>query len=191
MSFYARAIDTVLRDAKATSAVLVAHSNGVPVVRQFYREYPQSVCGLVLVDGPLRPFFDAAALEKFLGPMRGPDYAAVSGKLIDSITEPIPDEAERTRIRALMRATPQYVAVSEFENTAPPEIWKPDKIEVPVLILLAKQPGWSADYEAFVRELVPNLDYQVWENVSHFLMLDQPAKFNDAVRAFLKKHRAA
>ncbi len=186
MSLYARAIDAVLRDAQVASAFLIGHSNGVPAVRQFYREFPGKVSGLVLVDGGLRPFVDAASMEKVIAPMRGANYPEVAGKLIDSITRPMKDEALKVRIKNLMLATPQQVAVSEFENTAAPELWLPDKINVPVLMILAKQPAWTPEYEAFVRGLVPQVDYRVWENVSHFLMLEEPQKFNDAVRAFAK-----
>jgi pimeloyl-ACP methyl ester carboxylesterase len=56
-----------------------------------------------------------------------------------------------------------------------------------VLMILAKQPAWSAEYEQFVRSIVPDLDYQVWENVSHFLMMEQPEKFNRAVETFVEK----
>jgi pimeloyl-ACP methyl ester carboxylesterase len=33
---------------------------------------------------------------------------------------------------------------------------------------------------------VPKLDYQMWENVSHFLMMEKPREFNEAVRTFVK-----
>jgi pimeloyl-ACP methyl ester carboxylesterase len=35
---------------------------------------------------------------------------------------------------------------------------------------------------------VPKLDYQLWENVSHFLMMEKPREFNAAVLAFLEKN---
>ena len=69
-----------------------------------------------------------------------------------------------------------------------PALWKPDKIDVPVLMMLAKQPVWTLEYEQFVRALVANLDYQVWDDVSHFLMMDKPREFNGAVIAFLEKN---
>ncbi|HSP45650.1 MAG TPA: alpha/beta hydrolase, partial [Chthoniobacterales bacterium] len=69
--------------------------------------------------------------------------------------------------------------------------WKPDKINLPVLMILAKQPAWSAEYEQFVRGIVPDLDYQTWEGVSHFLMMEKPTEFNAAVTAFLEKHQLA
>jgi hypothetical protein len=54
---------------------------------------------------------------------------------------------------------------------------------------MAKSPTWDAEYEKFVRDLVPGIDYQSWEGVSHLLMMDEPQKFNDAVLAFLKKNK--
>ncbi len=186
MHLYARAIDAVLRDAKVQKAVVVGHSNGTPVIRQFYREYPASVSGMVIVDGALQPFFDAAGMDKFLAPMRGPDYPKVVGSFIDRMTKSIDNEALRERIKTLMLRTPQHVAVSEFENSGEPDVWKPDPIEVPVLMILAKQPAWTAETEQFARKLIPHLDYQVWENVSHFLMMERPREFNDAVMKFLR-----
>lgn len=188
MDLYARAIDAVLRDANVNSAILVGHSNGTAVVRQFYRHYPAKVRGLVIVEGGLRPFVDAAGMEKFIAPLRGENYAEEAGKFINGMTSSIQEAALRDRIKVLMLRTPQYVAVSEFESTADPNLWKPDKIDIPVLMILAKQPIWTSEYEKFVRGLVPKLDYQVWENVSHFPMMERPREFNAASLRFLEKN---
>lgn len=191
MDLYARAIDAVLRDAKVKAAVLVGHSNGTPVIRQFYRKFPEKTWALVIVDGGLRPRGDKAAMEKFIARLKEPNYEENTGKFIDNMTSSIADTAMREKIRTTMLRTPQYVGVSEFEATLDPDLWKPDKITVPVLMLLAKQPAWNAEYEHFVRGIVPTLDYQVWEGVSHFLMLEKPEEFNRAVVAFLEKHKLA
>jgi pimeloyl-ACP methyl ester carboxylesterase len=188
MDLYARAIDAVLRDAKVQAATLIAHSNGTPVVRQFYRKFPGKTRALVIVDGPLRPFGDKAMMEKFVALLKAPNYDENAGKMIDGMTSPIQDAAMREKIKTAMMRTPQFVAASEMEGTLDPELWKPDKIKVPVLMILAKQPAWSAEYEQFVRGIVPDLDYQMWENVSHFLMMEQPEKFNRAVETFVEKH---
>jgi pimeloyl-ACP methyl ester carboxylesterase len=146
------------------------------------------VSALVIVDGKLRPFVDAAAMEKVIAPLREPDYAKAAGGFIDSMTKPIADEALRGRIKKMMLQTPQFVAVSEFENTVDAELWKPDPINVPVLMILAKSPVWNAEYEQFARSVAPQLHYDVWDNVSHFLMMEKPREFNDAVLAFMRKH---
>jgi pimeloyl-ACP methyl ester carboxylesterase len=189
MHLYARAIDAVMRDAQIPSAVLVGHSNGTPVIRQFYREYLPKVRALVIVDGALRPLADAATMQKFIAPFRGPDYQSLAGKFVDGLTVSIKDKALRDRIKATILRTPQNVSVSELESTVDPELWKPDPIEVPVLMIMAKQPAWTSDYEKFVRNLAPHLDYQMWENVSHFIMMEKPREFNDALITFLQTNR--
>jgi pimeloyl-ACP methyl ester carboxylesterase len=57
MEVFARSIDSVLTDAKIKRAVLVGHSMGTPVVRQFLRLFPEKTAGLVIVDGALRDAF--------------------------------------------------------------------------------------------------------------------------------------
>ena len=191
MDLYARAIDAVLRDAKVKAATLVGHSNGTPVIRQFYRKFPGKTRALVIVDGALRPFGDKAMMEKFVAQLKASNYEENTGKMIDSMTGPIHDAAMREKIKTAMLRTPQYVAASEMEATLDPELWKPDTIKVPLLMILAKQPFWNEEYEQFVRGIVPDLDYQTWEGVSHFLMMEQPAKFNATLIAFLEKHEVA
>ena len=92
-------------------------------------------------------------------------------------------------IKASMMSTPQHVMVGAMDAMMDDAIWKQDKITSPTLAVMAKQPQWNAEYEKFVRDLVPGIDYQMWEGVSHFLMMDEPQKFNDAVLAFLKKNK--
>ena len=53
MDLFARAVDAVLQDAKVNRAVLMGHSMGTPVARQFYRKYPQKTLAIVIVDGAL------------------------------------------------------------------------------------------------------------------------------------------
>ncbi|MEY2564742.1 MAG: hypothetical protein QOH88_2935 [Verrucomicrobiota bacterium] len=191
MDLYARAIDAVLSAAKAKSATLIGHSNGTPVIRQFYRKFPGKTRALVIVDGALRPFGSKEMMEKFVATLKGANYAENTGSMIDQMVSPIPDPARREKIKSAMLRTPQYVAASEMEATLDPDLWKPDKITVPVLMILAKQPAWSAEYESFARGLVPDLDYQVWEGVSHFVMMDKPDEFNAALVRFLEKHGLA
>jgi pimeloyl-ACP methyl ester carboxylesterase len=188
MDLYARAIDAVLREAKVKSVVLVGHSNGTPVIRQFYRKFPEKTQALVIVDGGLRPFGDKPSMEKFVARLKAPNYEENTGRMIDGMVSPIRDAALREKIKAAMLHTPQFVAASEMEGTLDPELWRPDKITVPVLMILAKQPAWTPEYESFVRGLVSDLDYQTWEGVSHFLMMEKPGEFNAAVIAFLEKH---
>jgi pimeloyl-ACP methyl ester carboxylesterase len=188
LQLYARAITAVLRDAGVTTATLVGHSLGTGTVREVYRQTPGVVAALVVVDGALRPFSDRAMLESFIAPLRGPDYRENMSRSIDGMTRQMKDEALRTKIKATVLETPQHVAVSEMEATLDSTLWKPDMINVPVLMILARSPIWTPDYEQFVRSFIPRLEYETWDGVSHFLMMEKPREFTEALVKFMRTH---
>jgi len=189
MDLFARAIDAVLTDAGVERVTLVGHSMGTPVIRQFYRKYPNKTLALVIVDGNLRGFGSPEQMKQFVDPLRGPNYKEQAERMIGFIAQSVKNKKDLEEIRATMMSTPQHVMVGAFDAMMDETIWKEDKINAPALAVMAKQPQWDAEYEKFVRELVPGIDYQMWEGVSHFLMMDEPQKFNDAVLAFLKKNK--
>lgn len=186
---FARSLDAVLRQAGVERAVLVGHSNGTPVIRQFYRLFPAKTRGLVIVDGSLRPFWkEQAQFDAFVAMFRGADHKEKAARLIDGMTATTRPEL-REAIKAAMLATPQQVMLSSFEGTGDARLWTPDPIKVPLLVVLAQAPFWTAEYEAFVRGLAPQVDYHVMDGVSHFLMLDKPEEFNALLLGFLRKQR--
>jgi len=186
MDLFARAVDAVLRDAGISHAVLVGHSMGTPVVRQFYRRYPEKTDALVAVDGSFRVLFSGAEdREKFLAPYRGSEYKERLERFADFMFTP--DEKDLAdQMKSVMTKTPQHVLVSAAESMLDPANFKEDPIRVPLLALLAKSPLWTEEYEAFVRRLAPQVDYRVMEGVRHFLMLEKPDEFNAVLASFLE-----
>jgi pimeloyl-ACP methyl ester carboxylesterase len=185
---FARAVDAVLRDAHVERAVLVGHSMGTPVARQFYRKYPQKTLAIVIVDGALRPFGDKKMMEGFIAGFRGPNYKEAGEQMFAAMAGPHLSAEIQERIKTSFLNTPQHVLVSAMEGMADETIWGQDKINVPVLAIMAKSPFYSADTEQFYRSIAPNLDFQMWEGVGHFLMMEKPKEFSDAVVAFLNKN---
>lgn len=188
MDLFAAAIDAVMKDAGVERAVLVGHSMGTPVVRQFYRKYPQKTLAIVIVDGGLRPFGTKEQREQFMAPLRGPGYKDVLTQMFSGMSATL-SEPDKERIRSSFRNVPQPVLVSAMEAMAEESLYATDKINVPVLAILAKSPYWPADTEQFLRSLAPDLEYQMWDGVSHFLFMDKPKEFNTAVIAFLDKKK--
>jgi len=188
MDLFARSIDAVMRDAGVTKAVLVGHSMGTPVIRQFYRRYPDKTIALAVVDGALKTMFpDKATADKFIEQLRAPDYQKTAGQMASFMVQPMHDPALKEQVKTSMLSTPQYVAVSAMEGMVDPAIWAEDRINVPTLAVMARQPAWNKEYEAYVHGLVPNLEFQIWDGVSHFLMMDKPDEFNSTLSAFLVK----
>jgi pimeloyl-ACP methyl ester carboxylesterase len=188
MDLFARAVDAVMRDAKVERAVLVGHSMGTPIARQFYRKYPQKTLAIVIVDGGLRPFGDKKMRDGFVAAFRSPNYREAGQQMFAGMAGPnLPVETQE-RIKTSFLNTPQHVIVSAMEGMNDDSIYGPDKINVPVLAILGKSPYWPIDTEQFFRSIAPNVDFHMWEGVGHFLMMEKPKQFNEEVIAFLDKN---
>jgi pimeloyl-ACP methyl ester carboxylesterase len=127
-------------------------------------------------------------MEQFIATLRGPDYKDVADRFIDDMFGPGATPEIRAEIKNSMLSTPQAVAISAMEGMADEAIWKQDKIEVPVLAIMARSRYLPADSEQFYRSIAPRMTYQVWDGVGHFLMMEKPAEFNEAVSTFLTKN---
>ena len=188
MDFFAEAVDAVMKDAGVEHAVFVGHSMGTPVIRQYYRKYPQKVLALVIVDGAIRPFGTKEQREQFTAPLRGPQYKEAGVQMFAAMTSTL-SAPDKERVRNSFNSTPQYVLVSSMEAMGDDSIYAPDKIKVPVLAILAKSPFWPADTEQYLHGIAPDLTYQMWDGVSHFLFMDRPKEFDAAVIAFLDQKK--
>jgi pimeloyl-ACP methyl ester carboxylesterase len=185
MDLFAKAINAVVADAGVRKAVLVGHSMGTPVVRQFYRLFPEKTLALVIVDGSVKPFGDKQTVDQIMGAFRSPNYKQAVEGMIGSMTGPIKKPEVVALIRTSMIATPQPVIVGAMEAMIDESIWKDDTINVPVLAVMAPNPFWTDEYYTYLRGIAPDVQIQKWEGVSHFLMMEEPQKFNDAVSSFL------
>lgn len=188
MAYFAQAVAAVLDDAGVKSAVLVGHSMGTPVARQFYRLYPKRTLAIVAVDGNLHtPLATQAEIDKHLAQFNRPDFRDTLSKEIDGMfTKATPPAAGRA-IKATMLSAPQHVVVSAMRGMLDLSIWKDDPIDVPLLVVVAKQPYWPTDHEKQVRKLNPKAEYQAIDGVGHFLMVEKPAVFNEILVTFLSK----
>jgi pimeloyl-ACP methyl ester carboxylesterase len=189
MEYFARAVDAVMRDAKVKRAVLVGHSMGTPVARQFYRKYPDKTLAIVIVDGSLRPFGDKAVIDQMMTGFRGPQYRDTVSQMMAFIGGPNLSAELKQRINSASMNTPQYVLVSAFEGMLDNSIWAEDKINVPVLAIMAKTALLPANAEASFREIAPKLEFQLFDGVGHFLMMEKPREFDAAVNTWLDKNK--
>lgn len=184
MDYLARGVAASMKHAGVEKAVLVGHSNGVPVVRQFYRAYPKMTLGLVAVEGSFRPLVsDLQAWDKMIAPFRADSYR-------EALESMVPKDLSgelASDVGTMMVTTPQHVLVSGLEALGDAEIWKEDPITVPLLVILAESPFWTQGYEDFVRALAPQVDYRVMAGASHFLQLGSPETFNEALAEFLAR----
>ena len=193
---FARAVEAVMRDAGVDRATLIGHSMGTAVSFTFLRLFPAKGSGIVIVDGFVTPAAkDDAEREKraaqraeMVEMWRALDDKNALVKMIDGMSSATHTPAAlRDEIRTKMTATPQHVVASAMEGMlAMAELKDSERWEVPALALMAARPG-RAGYGETLKKHLPKLDYQEWSGVGHFLMMEQPDKFNAALSVFLDR----
>ena len=188
MDHFAAAIDAVMKDAKVERGVILGHSMGTPVARQFYRKYPKKTLAIVIVDGGLRPFGDKAMRDQYLNMFRSANYKDAGTQMFGQMT-PMLSAEDKEKALTSFRNTPQHVLVSAMESMNDEALYTSDKINVPVLAILAKSPFWPADTDQFLKGLAPDLEMIWWEGVDHFLHQEKTKDFNNAVIAFVDKKK--
>jgi pimeloyl-ACP methyl ester carboxylesterase len=188
MDAFARAVEAAMREAGIERAVLVGHSMGTPVVRQFRRLFPARTIALVALDGTLRPYFtDPEKARAYVAPLEGDDGRANFLKRLDGMVGPVKDDALRASVRARMAACPQATVAGAARAMFDPAIWKDDPVGAPLLSILAANPFWDDAYRAYVRALAPAAEFVDVAGTSHFLMLEKPGVVNAALAAFVAR----
>ena len=86
-----------------------------------------------------------------------------------------------------MLSAPRHVVASAMEGMMAlrplTETWP----QLPTLAIMTRRPN-RGSYEEFLRSKFPKLHYQEWEGAGHFLMMEEPDKFNAALEEFLERH---
>jgi pimeloyl-ACP methyl ester carboxylesterase len=161
---------------------------GTPVVRQFYRLYPDKTKALVFVDGGLRPLIrDPAQLEQFMSMFKEDTFKENAPRFLTSmLPETMPAETKK-QIQEMVARTDPHAAIGSMRSMMDQKLWKEDPIKVPSQALMAKAPFWTDDYKDFVKKLAPGIDYREFDNVGHFLFMEIPQEFNNTLAQFLKK----
>lgn len=195
MDLFAQAVDAVMSDAHVRKATLVGHSMGTPVAVQFLRMHPEKVAGIVIVDGFIpQPPKDDAEREKqktqgtgLVKAYRAPDYKTMATRMVDSMFTKQTDPAlGQEQIRTKMLSTPQYVMASAMEGMTTMQPLTESYPRLPVEAVMMKR-GNGPAYQEFLKQHFQLLGFQEFDDAGHFLMMEQPEKFNRILRGFLDR----
>jgi pimeloyl-ACP methyl ester carboxylesterase len=187
MDLFARAVEAVRAEAGADRIVLVGHSMGAPVIRQYAHLYPQHVAGLVAVDGPLdvRPFAAANLSAGFPPPMTGPEGLKAREGMIKSMFIAETPAPLQEHILKMMLAAPEATAVGAMNAMFDPAIRWSDVIRSPALTVYAGTA--NVPDPAATKELYPLHEATQVKGTGHFLMMEKPDEFNRLLAGFLAK----
>jgi len=185
MGLFARAIEAVRREANVDTAVLVGHSMGGPVIRQYALMYPQHVAGLVLVDGLVLVNDNKATAGPPAPPMTGPDGLKAREQMVRGMFGPSTTPENQQRILKMMLGTSESTAAGAMAATRDRSRLTNDPVALPALGIYADH-SRLANRDAMNR-LYPGIEYHEVPGTGHFVMMDKPAEFNALLAAFVDR----
>ncbi len=193
MELFAQGIEAAMLDAGVERAALVGHSLGGPIAYTFIRMFPEQVKALVLVDAtvsatPNSNGFRSAQQVQYQHRAQGLTGAAGEKYFLAQVESMFSSKlspSTRASIRAKMLATPEWVRVaavtSQSELDPPPP---GESFNIPALAIQAAKKG-TEERAAAMRSIFPRLRLEKWENSGHFLMMEDPGRFNRSLEKFL------
>ena len=184
MDLFARAVEAVRAEARATKIVLVGHSMGAPVIRQYARLYPDRVAGLIAVDGPLD-------MRQFPAEFKPPDLSGAEGLkaregMIRGMFTPQTAPDLQQKILAMMLKAPEATATGAMRSMMDPSLRKDDVTPMPALAVWAGTNQQLPKVED-ARKALPKFEQTQVAGTGHFLMMEKPDEFNRLVVAFVDK----
>jgi pimeloyl-ACP methyl ester carboxylesterase len=186
MDLFARAVEAVRAEARADKVVLVGHSMGAPVIRQYARLYPQHVAALVAVDGPL----DMRQFPADFKPpsLTGPEgLKAREGMIRGMFTPQTPADVQQ-KVLAMMLKAPEATAIGAMGSMADPSLRKADVTPMPALAVWAGTNQQMPKIED-ARQTLPRFEQTKVAGTGHFLMMEKPEEFNRLLIEFVDRQK--
>jgi pimeloyl-ACP methyl ester carboxylesterase len=189
MDLFARAVEAVRVEQRADRVVLVGHSMGTPVIRQYARLYPQHVAALVIVDGVVIPPAQsarAAAPPLDLQQLVTPEGLKMREGMIKGMFTPKTPADVQDRVLKMMLAAPPATAVGAMAATFDTATWTDDVMTMPVYGIYAEKSALLGN-PAYLKKVFPKIEYVEMPGTGHFVMMEQPEEFNRLLTGFLEK----
>jgi pimeloyl-ACP methyl ester carboxylesterase/lysophospholipase L1-like esterase len=190
MDLFARAVEAVRAEADADRAVdqviLVGHSMGAPVIRQYARRFPAHVAGLVAVDGPLDMRGFGAGFTP--PPMTGPEGLKAREGMIRGMFTPQTPQPVQKHVLAMMLAAPEATAAGAMRSILDPSLSTEDVTPMPALAIVAGT--GQLPNVAETRKVLPAFEATQVAGTGHFVMMEKPEEFNRLLMAFLDRVNA-
>ncbi|WP_159520497.1 alpha/beta fold hydrolase [Sunxiuqinia indica] len=185
MKAFGEDVQAVVEATESKNVLLIGHSFGGTVIAEAARLMPKKVRGLIGVDTfeNIEYPLSREELNGMLQPF-SEDFQAGTRQFVQQMLLPDKDTLRRNWIIADMSAAPPSVAVNAMKDYLTQSVTGEaaqifEDIHLPVWVV--KGDLWPVDYEANRRHMQ---SYEVIEieNADHFLMLNRPDEFNQALK---------
>ncbi|MFC2038228.1 alpha/beta fold hydrolase [Chloroflexota bacterium] len=170
----------VIKELNLEKVVLVGHSMGGGVIAEVACQIPERIIGLVGADTFLNvelPVFSLERAETFLAGLRS-DFVSAMRQLVVDMFIPGTDPELVEQVVADMSSSPSEVTMgmvrdrSELDRTIARAF---DEVKVPIYCIVSDM--HAIDIDA-ARRHAPSFEVTYMENVGHFVMMEDPERFN-------------
>ncbi|MBN2125987.1 MAG: alpha/beta hydrolase [Deltaproteobacteria bacterium] len=190
MRAFGEDVQAVVVATGAYGGILVGHSMGGTVIAEAARLMPGRVMGLIGIDTlqDIEYPMTREEFEKMVAPLEK-DFRTGSRQFAEEMISPHTDPQLREWILSDMSAAPPRVALSAMKEMMSLYIKGEaarvfDEIRVPVLAVNGDL--WPINYEANRRHMV-SFDAIVLKDADHFLMMNRPEEFNQALEKAIRR----
>jgi len=177
-------VRVVTESTGSRRVILIGHSMGGSVIAEAARLMPSRVIGLIGIDTleNIEYPMTREELKKMIAPLEK-DFRTGSRQFVEEMISPQTDPQLREWILSDMSAAPPAVALSAMNNMISQYITGEaakifDEIRIPVITVNGDM--WPINYEANRRHM-SFFEAIILKGADHFLMLDRPKEFNQAL----------
>jgi pimeloyl-ACP methyl ester carboxylesterase len=177
-------VRVVTESTGSRRVILIGHSMGGSVIAEAARLMPRRVIGLIGIDTleNIEYPMTREELKKMIAPLEK-DFRAGSRRFVEEMISPQTDPQLREWILSDMSAAPPAVGLSAMNNMMSQYITGEaakifDEIRIPIITVSGDM--WPINYEANRRHM-SFFEAIILKGADHFLMLDRPKEFNQAL----------
>ena len=186
MEAFGEDVAAVVKALDLKNVIMIGHSMGSVVIAEAARHLPGRVAGLVMVDQfkNLGVGFTAAEVEAFAAGFRA-NFKDSTKAFVRRMFVPASDKSLVEWVANDMSSAPTTVALEALETTLNYSRRMPQtltELKLPVVAINdARRPTDIASMQRY------GVDVLIMEGVGHFLMMEDPKKFNELLETAIKK----
>jgi non-heme chloroperoxidase len=194
---YARDVRAFMKDLEVRDAVLVGHSMGALVIWDYIKQFGvENIKATVVIDQPPSDFkwpdwpsgvFDFLTLCQMMAIIQT-HRASMVKEAIPLQFKDMPGEENFNMIFEDMTRIPESIACVIFFNEAVQDYREMlHSVAVPTLLCFSGDEKFiPAGGREHLQKNLPNARLVIFENSGHFLILEEPDRFNEAVDKFIQ-----
>jgi len=174
-------VAAVVNKLKLDKVILIGHSMGGYVIIEAARQLKEKVIGLVGADTyqGLEDEMTKEQIDQFMKPFKE-NFVETTKGFVKSMFPPTADSSLVKKVAGDMSSAPPQVAVSAMENMFRDNaISALKELEVPIITINCDRYPIKIEEN---KKHVKSFEVKMMKGVGHFVMLEDPAKFNQLLQ---------